>query len=124
MTKYFTVEEANALLPRLTVLLELMFTLREETLNLRGEVWPVLEKAANNGGNRKTGELLELFKKFETLLKELNSFECELKGLEEGLIDFPTLRDGRQVYLCWKYGEPEVAYWHDSEAGFAGRQPL
>jgi hypothetical protein len=54
----------------------------------------------------------------------LRQIGCELKGVEQGLIDFPALREGRVVYLCWQYDEPEVAFWHEVDAGFAGRQPL
>ena len=124
MTKLFTVEEANTLLPRLRVLLEAMFALRKEALAMRRDVWPVLEKAGGNGGNRQTGELVLIFSKFEKLLNELHGFDCLLRDLGQGVVDFPAIRDGRQVYLCWKYGEPKVAFWHDIDAGFAGRQPL
>ncbi|HEX9924408.1 MAG TPA: DUF2203 domain-containing protein [Anaerolineae bacterium] len=124
MAKLFTIEEANALLPRLRKLLKAMFALRDEAMAIRPDIMPVLEKAANNGGSRQAGELFLIFNKFEKLLKELHGFECELKGFEQGLIDFPSLRDGRKVYLCWQYDEPEVAYWHEIDGGFAGRQSL
>ncbi len=124
MTKLFTVKEANALLPRIRVLLEAMFVLRTKTLAIRRDVWPVLEKAAGNGGNRQTSELILLFNEFEELLNELHGFNCRLKDLGQGVVDFPALREGRKVYLCWQYGEPEVAFWHDIDADFAGRQAL
>ncbi|MDE0506470.1 MAG: DUF2203 domain-containing protein [Candidatus Poribacteria bacterium] len=47
-----------------------------------------------------------------------------IKNIDPGLVDFPHLRDGREVYLCWQFGEDEIRYWHDVDAGFAGRQPL
>ena len=122
--KYFTLEDANALLPLVRVLMEQMFDLREQAMALRPDVWPVLEKAAGNGGSRKAGELLEIFQQFETIFKELKGLGCEMKGLEQGLVDFPAMRDGRMVYLCWQYNEPEISFWHDVDAGFAGRQPL
>ena len=122
--KFFTVEEANALLPRIRVLMEQMFDLREQAMTLRPDVWPVLEKAAGNGGSRKAGELLAIFQQFETIFKQLKSLGCELKGLEQGLVDFPTIREGRAAYLCWQYNEPQISFWHDVDAGFAGRQPL
>ena len=122
--KYFTVEDANALLPLVRVLMEQMFDLREQAMALRPDVWPVLEKSAGNGGSRKAGELLEIFQQFESIFKELKGLGCELKGLEQGLVDFPAMRDGRAVYLCWQYNEPEISFWHDVDAGFAGRQPL
>ena len=124
MTKLFTVEEANALLPQVRALIEKMFALREEALAMRPEVWPVLENAIGNGGSRKAGELLETFKKFESIISQLHKLGCELKGIEQGLVDFPAIMHGRQVYLCWQYNEPEIAFWHDIDAGFAGRQPL
>lgn len=124
MAKLFTIAEANALLPRVRVLMKEMFRIREEAMALRPDVWPVLEKSVGNGGSRKAGELLELFKGFEKLLAELHSFGCELKGLDQGLVDFPAILHGRQVYLCWQYDEPEIAFWHDVDAGFAGRQSL
>jgi hypothetical protein len=99
-------------------------SIRQEAMALRPEVWPVLEKSAGNGGSRKAGELLELFKQFEKWLTELQGYGCELKGLEQGLVDFPAIMHDRQVYLCWQYNEPELAFWHDIEAGFAGRQRL
>jgi hypothetical protein len=124
MTKYFTVAEANRLLPHLRLLVERMFTLREEALTLHPEVLPILEKAATNGGSHQASELVETFRNFEKVVTELRQIGCELKGVEQGLIDFPALREGRVVYLCWQYDEPEVAFWHEVDAGFAGRQPL
>jgi hypothetical protein len=57
-------------------------------------------------------------------LMELQATEIVLRDLDRGLIDFPALRDGREVYLCWEEGEDEVAFWHDVDAGYGGRQPL
>ena len=124
MAKYFTVAEANALLPRVRLLVERMLALREVALALHPEVLPVLEKATSNGGSHKTGELAETFRSFEKVSMELQGLGCELKGVEQGLVDFPALREGRKVYLCWQYNEPEIAFWHEVDAGFAGRQPL
>ncbi len=60
----------------------------------------------------------------EALLQELAALGVEFKGFELGLVDFPSLRDDRPVHLCWQDGEPSVAYWHEIEDGYAGRQPL
>lgn len=57
-------------------------------------------------------------------VQELLDLGVEPKGAAEGLVDFPSLLDGRPVYLCWRLGEPEVMHWHEFDAGFAGRQPL
>ena len=58
------------------------------------------------------------------LAEELSSFGCELKDPDRGLIDFLSLRDGREIYLCWYLGEERINYWHYLHTGFAGRQPL
>jgi hypothetical protein len=60
----------------------------------------------------------------EARISELDGLGVELKGLDDGLVDFPSDRDGRTVYLCWRLGEETIAWWHEVEAGFAGRQPL
>ena len=61
---------------------------------------------------------------FQTTVENIEQLGCHLKGLDPGLVDFPHLRDGKEVYLCWRYGEPEITYWHDIEGGFSGRKPL
>ena len=60
----------------------------------------------------------------QELSSEIDSAGCHIKDLEGGLIDFPTIWEGREVYLCWKLGESEVGFWHEVDAGYAGRQPL
>jgi hypothetical protein len=62
--------------------------------------------------------------KMRAALIELREMEVVLRDLDRGLVDFPALRDGREIYLCWLEGEDEIAYWHDPDTGFAGREPL
>ena len=62
--------------------------------------------------------------KLQRLIEELDSIGVELKGIDEGLVDFPSERDGRVINLCWRMGEETIAWWHDLDTGFAGRQPL
>ena len=57
-------------------------------------------------------------------LVELQAMDVVLRDLDRGLVDFPSIRDGQEVFLCWEEGEDEVAYWHDLEAGYGGRRPL
>jgi hypothetical protein len=66
----------------------------------------------------------EAFLELQRTLGELQAMEVVLRDLERGLVDFPTLRDGREVYLCWEAGESEIGFWHDIDAGYGGRQPL
>jgi len=62
--------------------------------------------------------------KLQEYVDELRQLGVEPKTLTEGLIDFPSMMDGRIVFLCWKHGESEVQHWHELDAGFGGRQPL
>ena len=72
--------------------------------------------------NRKETE--EIANRFKTLVQEINDSGMILKDLERGLVDFPMLYEGREVYLCWLLGESTIEFWHETDSGFAGRQPL
>jgi hypothetical protein len=130
MPRTFTLEEANALLPRLRDLLAEMQEGRGALERVNHELAEMARAASGDGHllvarvSRKRQEAQGLTDRLNALQTELNELGCELKGLEEGLIDFPAERDGRTVYLCWKLGEERIGYWHDVEGGFAGRQPL
>lgn len=81
-------------------------------------------RSHTNGGDPKGGAWAE---SSERVNEELEWFERKgilIKDIEQGLIDFPAAIEGREVLLCWKEGEPEVAFWHPPETGFPGRQPL
>jgi hypothetical protein len=123
-THYFTVAEANTLLPRVKAVVSDLLDARQRILDAQPDLWPVLEKAIGNGGSKKAGELLVEFERIESSVHALSQMGCILKDINSGLVDFPTIRNGREVLLCWRYDEPEVGFWHDAEAGFAGRQPL
>jgi hypothetical protein len=97
---------------------------RQEILRLRPEVWPVLRKAASNGGSRDAGELMLQFQRLEAGVKGIINMGVTVKDVDEGLVDFLGKRNGREIYLCWKYGEDDIDYWHDLTSGFAGRQPI
>ena len=123
-THYFTIEEANALLPKISRVIKDMLDARQCIIEAQADLWPVLEKAIGNGGSKKAGALLSEFSRVEQGARRLSEMGCILKDINTGLVDFPTLRNGREVFLCWQHGEPEVAFWHDVDAGLAGRQPL
>ncbi len=121
--KTFTLEEANALVPQLEKLLDDMTNVRAQIVAMGETREPMLPKAGGNGGGKASGKYL-LLQHFNACLSTLQEWGCELKDLDQGLVDFPSYRDGHLVYLCWKRGEARVEYWHEIEAGFAGRQPL
>lgn len=124
MSRYFTVAEANALLPEVRRTVARMLEARQNIIVARPDVWPVLEKAVGNGGSQRAGELIFEFEKVQAAAKRISELGLHLKDINTGLVDFLSLRDGREVYLCWRYDEPAVTHWHDLEAGFAARQPL
>jgi hypothetical protein len=122
--RYYTIAEANALLPDLRVVVANLLAARQRIVDLQPELWPMLEKAVGNGGSKKAGQVLADFEKIQAAVRTIEGWGLQLKDINTGLIDFLSKRDGREVYLCWRYDEPRVAHWHDLDAGFAGRQPL
>lgn len=124
MARHFSVDEANAILPRVRAIVASVLAARQRMIDAQPEVWPTLEKAVGNGGSKKAGALVEEFKKVEDGVKALQNLGILVKDVNTGLLDFPSLRGDREVFLCWRYDEPEVAFWHDLQAGFAGRQAI
>ena len=130
MARIFTLDEANALLPRLSEIIGEMQAKQPALARLR-EALAAMDRTASGNGHLVGKELRDKRQQAEAisgqldeLLAEVTSFGCELKGLDQGLIDFPAEREGRTVYLCWRLGEDTITHWHDIEAGFAGRQQL
>lgn len=120
--RYFTLEQANAVARAIRPLVAEILEIRSAIKERQPQVWPILEKAAGNGGSKETSELAREFQRLDDLVREIHATGAILKDINTGLVDFLALREGREVYLCWQYGEEQVAYWHDIEAGFAGRQ--
>jgi len=124
MPRYFTLQEANETLTTIRPLMEEVQTIRQKILANQPEAWPAIEKSAGNGGNRALSNMIQDFEKLDALVHLIQDTGVLIKDINIGLLDFPALRDGREVYLCWQYGEGDIAFWHEVEAGFAGRQPI
>ena len=122
--RYFTLEEANRCIPELVNEISLLKAIRSQLVGLRAEITPISEVISSNGGSKHTPALREATKRFKEVLERIADQGYHLKGLDPGLVDFPHLREGKAVYLCWRMGEKEIRYWHEIEDGFAGRQPL
>ncbi|MEA3336820.1 MAG: DUF2203 domain-containing protein [Chloroflexota bacterium] len=123
--RFFTVEQANNLLPRVIELVEEIRQARRVISAARPDMMPVLEKSIGNGGSRKAGELLPEFERIQAATQSLEELGVFLKDPDLGLVDFLHRRpDGREVFLCWQYGEDSVLFWHDIHAGFARRERL
>jgi hypothetical protein len=119
--KPFTVEEANELLPRLTPVLVELRQKFEEAVKIREGIARI---ARSNGGSTERGSWSDTLNEVAGLLGKLEGWGVELKDVSTGLVDFPTIIEGEDAYLCWRLGEPEVSYWHTVEGGFQGRRPL
>lgn len=122
-SRHYTLEEASALLPWVGEQLERLRSARDRLGDLDARAALAATGQANGGGD--AGKVVsEGFLELRELMLELGERDIVLRDLERGLIDFPSIRDGEEVYLCWLEGEDEIGFWHEPEAGFAGRQPL
>ncbi len=124
MTRYFTVEEANAMLDVIRPLMREILDVRQVIFQKQPEVVPVLNRLLDNGGSQAASEVALEIEQLHVLIGHLLATGVTLKDINSGLVDFLSQRDGRDVYLCWRYGEESVAYWHELETGFAGRKPI
>ncbi len=124
--KIFTVEEANALLPTVRNILARIQRVHKGIFAYRHDVKKAAEGAEQGGGGLLGGlQYAKLLMNLTSQTGELEGLGVQLKDFDRGLVDFPALRDGRVVLLCWQIGEgDELEFWHDVEAGFAGRTPL
>lgn len=121
--RHYTLEEASELLPRVMELIGQMRAARDR-LGDREAREALSEAGPTNGGGAPGRTVSEGFVELRDAMMELRELEVVLRDLDRGLLDFPSIRDGREVYLCWQDGEDAIGYWHEPEAGFAGRRPL
>jgi hypothetical protein len=121
--RHYTLEEASELLPRVVEVVERMRVARNQ-LGDREAREALSEAAPTNGGGAHGRTVSKGFLELRDLMIELRELEVVLRDLDRGLLDFPSLRDGREVYLCWQEGEDSIRFWHEPEAGFSGRRPL
>lgn len=98
--------------------------IRQRIIDHQPEIWSAVEKTAGNGGNPVLAKMVFDFEKFDALLHKIQDAGAQIKDINIGLLDFPAKKDGREVCLCWKYGEDDIAFWHEVDAGYAGRKPI
>jgi hypothetical protein len=129
--RYFTPEEANALLPEVRPVAERLVGHRRAMTVLAARRARFVQRIAGNGGDFDPQEQRRLEEEFEregaavaACVAQLEELGVLVKDLDRGLVDFPALRQGEEVLLCWEVGEDEIAYWHGVDEGFAGRKPL
>jgi hypothetical protein len=124
--KLFTVEEANSLLPSVRPIVKSIQKSHRRLVTFQSAARQAAQGAEQGGGGMSFGSrYADLLVQLSTHTSELEGLGIQLKDYQQGLIDFPSMRDGRVVLLCWKADEgDQLEWWHDVEAGFAGRQPL
>jgi len=123
-SRYFTVEQANTVVVLIRPLVKEILEIRQAILDRQPEVWPVVERAAGDGGSKEASKVALEFRRFDDLVREVMATGALLKDINHGVIDFLTMREGKEVYLCWKYGEDEISHWHDLDGGYANRQRI
>ncbi|HEY2388629.1 MAG TPA: DUF2203 domain-containing protein [Candidatus Binatia bacterium] len=126
--RHFTIEEANALIPRLEML---MADAQRAAVTLRAAMQdtPAGEESVHDTHTTKDvlrlrPDLADDVHRLEWAVAEVEALGCQFKGLDLGLVDFPALIDGTTVLLCWQYGEKQIAFWHRADEGFAKRRAL
>ena len=124
MPHYFSLAEANEALNIIRPIMDEVQEIRLKIVEKQPEAWPAIEKSAGNGGNKALSNLVQDFERLDALIHQILDTGAQVKDINTGLLDFSALRNGREVYLCWKYGEADIAFWHEVDAGYAGRQPI
>src|ERR687894_3274031 len=122
-SRHYSREEASALLPWVVEQLERIRSARDRLGDIDARA-ALAATGQGNGGGQPGKVVSEGFLELRELMLELREREMVLRDLDRGLIDFPSLRAEEEVYLCWLEGEEEIGFWHEPEAGFAGRRPL
>jgi hypothetical protein len=119
----FSLDDANALIPRLRPLLRRLQEVQRE-LGDRDLLQRLRTAAAGNGGGAAAREVLVRGDEFARITAELESIGVVVRDPASGLVDFPAEREGQPVFLCWRVEEDEVGHWHDRDSGYMGRRPL
>ena len=131
MERTFTLEEANAAVEELRPIVQRMVEHRRNLLAAQHRQTELLTRIAGNGGDMQPSDLREIAGAIQAeadaiadCAEQITAAGAQIKSLEEGLLDFPSTRDGEDILLCWKLGEDEIHYWHGIDEGFAGRKTL
>ena len=126
MKKYFTVDEAEAMLPDIENRLKILLSLRKAIQMMR-TVKITYEEASQENymqGMRIQKEYHRILSEFYDSLIHLEEMGCLVKDMEVGLVDFYSLHKGREIFLCWRSGEKRIEYWHEVSGGYVGRKPI
>ena len=122
-SKHYSIEEARALLPLIRQWLSELDA-RQKQLHTLDERVAALLAGGNDAGGEPVNQLIKTLAQCQQFLQEFRRRQIQVKDLRRGLLDFPAVRDGREVFLCWEKDEEDIEFWHDLEAGYGGRERL
>src|SRR5262245_12825172 len=121
--KHYTRAEARALLPLVRLWLKRIVQLCNELQKAEGRVTKLMRPGLDVGGSS-VNSWLRSQADLKQVMLEFHRREIQIKDLQRGLLDFPAIMDGKEVFLCWEDGEDDIEFWHDLDTGYAGRKPL
>jgi hypothetical protein len=121
--KHYTREQVRALLPQVRAWLDDLVG-RRDKMDTQEELINSMRPAGTDLGGSVVNDWIKLIAEFRVLLFEFYKRDIEIKDLDRGLVDFPAIIGGKEVFLCWEKSEDDVDYWHDLDSGFGGREPL
>ncbi len=122
--KHFSVEEARALLPTLRRLFQEAQHAQRELARREDALAKRLSQTGGDVGGAETGAMMRWLLRLTVCLRHITDTGIVLKDMERGLVDFPHIRNGREVFLCWELDEEDIEFWHDTDTGYAGRERL
>ena len=122
-SKHYSLAEARALLPQLRIWLQQLQRIRRDLASYEQSTEARLNEGDDFGGG-KVHQWIRNLSAFKELIGEFNQREIQVKDLERGLVDFPAIQAGREVFLCWELAEDDITHWHDLDTGYPGREKL
>ena len=122
-SKHYTLAEARAMMPTVREWLEQMNRLRHEYAEVSRRVDNMMNAQSDVGGNS-VNHSIKLLSELQGILGEFKKHEIQVKDANRGLVDFPSRRGTREVFLCWEKDEDDIAHWHELDAGYDNREPL
>jgi hypothetical protein len=122
--KHFTLDEARALLPQLRAMLRDALRRRDRVLQADTALGAQLKESRGDVGGEAVTSLLMDLAQMNAQLRAVQALGVQIKDFDRGLLDFPHIREGREVFLCWELSEDDIEFWHDLDAGYAGRERL
>ena len=122
--RYFSVTEANEILTEVKPLMAELLERRAKVVRSRQDVAPILGDLTSNMGSHEATVIAHDFAVIEELIQRIQAYGCQVKDMNVGLLDFLSQRNGREVYLCWRYGEEQIEYYHELHTGYNSRRHL